>query len=337
MKKVMIGVALFLLFPLLRKPKIEEAVPQSVALTLHVTKKNQRQFIPYENAPLDFINIESSEPYTVSMDPITYGEDQELCFLIETASDTTTYCDVFDVVNPNDTLGYDYRQDVSTIVQTYYTKQGIDPSSIAYFYYDPQTGEEVITNPDQVFLAASTVKVPLSMLYIDLIEEGIYSYDSLVGGMTIRDLITASIRYSNNETTEILFSNYGTFSQYREALKKYADVWYPETFHQGNEITSAYALEMMKYLFSHQERYQFIIDEMLRSTQDSYFRAQDLVDVAHKYGSYLGYEHDIAIFQSEDPFLAGVYSTQVVNAPHVIGDLGAIFYEYHQYHEQNKS
>lgn len=301
--------------------------------TIEVSSIQKRNYLLTHYDERDFINITSSLPYTVEHSTIENKNAlQELCFTIRNEHESIVYCDTYQTIPYEESLGYDYSKELSLLVEEVLLDYEIDPSSIAYFYVDPILDETITYQKDRYFLAASTIKVPLIMLYLDFIDKGIYTLQDTIYGIPISTLLTSAIRYSNNEATEYLFTALGSFEYYHSLLQHYADVDYPEDFLTSNSITVEYAMHVMMYLYEHQEPYEYLLNELQLSTENSYFRDQLPIElVSHKYGSYEGYEHDIGIFNTEEPFLAGIYTQDIQDAPSFIGVLGRLFYEYHEY------
>lgn len=49
---------------------------------------------------------------------------------------------------------------------------------MSFFYYNTVTHETLLYREDEMMLAASTIKVPVVMAWIDLIEQGVVSWDT---------------------------------------------------------------------------------------------------------------------------------------------------------------
>lgn len=311
----------------------EEPMDSSMALPkpLEYEVIEKHRYVLEANDASDFIKVDGD----TSVELVTLLEQgglQEVCFEISNSETSESLCQEFDVVLKADTLGYDYRLSLTEILDSFFNEYGIS-TNVSYFYHNLSSGENYLYNPEQVYLAASTIKVPLSMLYFDLINNGELSLNSYVGGYLLEDLIYDAIAYSGNDSTEVLLVGYGEFTRYREALKKYADITYWDSFNYTNEINALYAYEMLKYLVDNRDDYQLILDFMYESTQEGYLRSYVDVDMAHKYGSYMGNEHDIAILNTEEPLILGVYTYGFNEYGSMfIGYLGRIMYEYYLYH-----
>ena len=57
------------------------------------------------------------------------------------------------------------------------SKNGLNSSNFGFFFYNINTREYYFYNEDKYFTAASTVKVPVAMLYYDKINAGEISED----------------------------------------------------------------------------------------------------------------------------------------------------------------
>ncbi|MGL5978982.1 MAG: serine hydrolase [Erysipelotrichaceae bacterium] len=270
----------------------------------------------------------------------SYGNEQEVC------EDKT-------IVLKEETLGWDYYQPLETLVSAFAQAKGIASNQLGLFYVHTQSQEEVLIQGDLAMQAASTIKVPLNMLYYDAIAKGErrlsdtimytayadtgedYNTSYYIPGakVPLEYLLSQSIQISDNVATNVLMMDLGSFTRYRTMLQDYADVSYPAGFLSQNLLTPHYMMEVMKHLYANQTVYADLIDDMLHTTQQSYFKAYvDEVDIAHKYGDYAGYNHDIGIIYTEEPFLLGIFTYDIDEAHLLIGELCQLVYEYHLYH-----
>lgn len=267
------------------------------------------------------VSVDANVPVDIRFIPETLeiGE-QEVCVEVQYHRISKQACAQV-IVLPKATL----REEFMALSERF----GANVEDVSMFYYDFETKETLMVNEDTWMLAASTIKVPLSMLYIDMIEQGELTYDTWLIDDTIENHIYNALVYSSNEATASLILGFSSFYAYREALTRYSSQDYPAAFYEENLTNAKYMYDVMNTLF-HNPTYQYIIDCMIASTQDAYFReyVDDLV-IAHKYGDYAGFENDMGIFYAKEPFMAGVFTNNVNGSIEMIGQMGLLFEEYH--------
>ena len=59
-----------------------------------------------------------------------------------------------------------------SILSSFLEAYGLNEENFSFFYYNTFTQETYLYNPDTLFTAASTVKVPVNMLYYDAVNSG---------------------------------------------------------------------------------------------------------------------------------------------------------------------
>ncbi|WP_097028429.1 serine hydrolase [Clostridium peptidivorans] len=125
------------------------------------------------------------------------------------------------------------------IDQKLYSILGTLEGEVGIYFEDIQTGEKILINPDSVFSAASTVKIPLVSLLFQEVSEGKINLNDIielseenrVGGTgiiknldkrykpTVLDLATLAIIVSDNAATNQLVDLVGGL----EGITKYCD------------------------------------------------------------------------------------------------------------------
>ncbi len=182
-------------------------------------------------------------------------------------------------------------------------------------------------------VAASTYKLPLNMYYYDLERNGEISSTANIRGYALDYAHRQSIVYSNNDVSDAMFLNLGSFRHYRELMAQYYDQEYPEIFYKKNRINSAYMVAILKRIYENSANYTELIGYMKEANPGQYFKAnEEPYEVAHKYGSYEGAVNDVGIIYTETPFYLAAYTQGVANAGALLGRLAALTTEYMNYH-----
>ncbi|MCC8072691.1 MAG: class A beta-lactamase-related serine hydrolase [Clostridiales bacterium] len=236
---------------------------------------------------------------------------------------------------------------VKSTVASIIAENGLSEENFAFFYYNTDTYEYYFFNEDTYFTAASTIKVPITMLYYDMINSGEISADdtllyasdcyeagdgqtastySVLDYVPIDFLLEQSIVYSDNTAINILIKNLG-YSNCRQSISEYApDIDFPEDFYSSNITSAQYGYEIMSYLYENADDYETLISDMKESSYGEYLKKYLDVDVAHKYGSYNGYVHDYGIVYADTTYLIGVFTSGVTEAAELIAQISLDIY-----------
>ena len=236
-------------------------------------------------------------------------------------------------------------QEVKKLIFQIMKDNGLNSSNFGFFFYNINTREYYFYNENKYFTAASTVKVPVAMLYYDKINAGeitkedtlLYkssAYEAGAGDVTLKYKAGTNIPYSvllkelivnsDNTANNILIGNIG-FDKYRFEIAKYSDRELSSKFYDSNVTCSAYSYDVIKYLYKHSDEYQELIENMKKSSYGKYLKEYLDYDVAHKYGSYNGYVHDYGIIYGKDTYIVGVFTKGKNNADKLIANIGKRF------------
>lgn len=73
-----------------------------------------------------------------------------------------------------------YEKSPSAFLSEFMAQYGLDESNFSMAYYNTQNGELIAFNEDKLMLAGSTYKLPLNMLYCDLLKSGELTEDAVI-------------------------------------------------------------------------------------------------------------------------------------------------------------
>ena len=238
-------------------------------------------------------------------------------------------------------------EEVKSLIETIKLENSLTVDNFSFFYYNLKTKEYYLDNGDKWFTAASTIKVPIAMLYYDKVnnkevtfdttylyrasdyEEGdgmtAYTYDA-GDSIPLSFLLEQMIEKSDNTATNVLTNALGGRAKYIGDTLKYVDekigLQVPENFYNENITSAKYGHGIMNYIYNHPEEYAGLIDHMKKSSYGSYLKKYITdYDVAHKYGSYEGNIHDYGIVYGKEPYLIGVFTKSVPDAEELIANI----------------
>ena len=213
-------------------------------------------------------------------------------------------------------------EEIKTLITEIKTANNLTADNFAFFYYNPQTQKYYFDNQDKYFKGASTVKVPVAMIYYDKIRNGDLTEKSTLqytsddyeagGGTTastynvgnyipISFLLEQSIINSDNTAVNILIDGIG-YRKSRELMAKYSDEEFIDDFYTSNLTKASFGFDIINHIYQNQENYQELIGYMKQSSFGEYLKKYITeYDVAHKYGSYAGNVHDYGIVFADRP------------------------------------
>lgn len=123
-------------------------------------------------------------------------------------------------------------------IEAYLKENDIDHEKVSYCITDLKHNIKYSMNEKEEFVAASTYKLPLAMLYYDMVNEGKYDLDTTFtyksymhedGGVIssdygigsqipLKDILDIMIIYSDNDAGHILYENLGGWKEYKKAM-----------------------------------------------------------------------------------------------------------------------
>ncbi len=223
-----------------------------------------------------------------------------------------------------------------------------DRLGIAVYNFEEQT--EYTWQDDLEFIAGSTYKLPLAMLYYDMIDSKELSLDSVIpytsymgdessgiissqypvgSEVPLSELLYELIVHSDNSAGYILYEELGGWQSFKDLCLKYTNKSMDDEFSEENVMTPGYLEDVLKYLYTHKEKYTDLIENMAASQPNQYLDYVIQVGMPQKYGSY-----DIHLcaggFVEENvsPYCICIFTTGLGGAEQIMGDLNEICYNY---------
>lgn len=227
---------------------------------------------------------------------------------------------------------------------------------IGLVYYDFSTKSTIEINEDKIFYAASTVKVPVNMVYYNMAAEntinlsqklafsktdyengtGIMQNLSKIYPTEIQTLLDYSIKYSDNIAANMLIRNIGLRNIKLDFNKIIGNV----VDHKSNYTTPKEMIKYLQFLFLNPGNniyYQHLI-EVMKQTEfhDRLDKYIPEMLTAHKIGNFCklikgkeyDYVNDIGIIYTDKPYAIAVYTENMDNANDVIADISKMIYDY---------
>ena len=230
----------------------------------------------------------------------------------------------------------DEKQGWDALIEDFLAEHDIDPDTVTLGYYNTVTGEEHYFRGDEMMTAASVKKVPLNMYYAEKVANGDITWETTYGSLPYSEAQELSLRYSNNEYTDILINAIGTYPEYRRAMCPYIGVDPDEQefgFFTVNELSARQAIYCLKLLQSDPERYPGVYDNMLLASPGEYFEQYtEEYEIAQKYGWYVVDNHNcincVGIVELDEPILLAIFTDNCRMGKNILGEYCALMCEY---------
>lgn len=265
-------------------------------------------------------------------------------------------------------LYFDYANlSLEDTVKAYLAERGIDQSQVAFSYKNTKTNETFSMNDTQPMTAASTYKLPLGMLIIDQVDAGkidmseevnytgideitgVPDYPLYIAGfgetMNWTEILDNALIHSENVPAYIMADRLGGFKEAYKKIEKFGkskgDI---KTIDHdaGNKTTTDYYIQVLDYLWKHQDKYAPIIDRLDASfTNQWYEQYVNWVRVSQKPGYSQEALNVNALVEEEVPYLISIYTaglggsneyTTEINAYgyNQVADLAYVVNEWHR-------
>ena len=231
----------------------------------------------------------------------------------------------------------DFSQEtLGEVIERYLLSRRLFGNRVTIGWYDLESGEEWYRNGDVFLEGASTFKLPLAMLYADKIAEGELTLDDTVGHYVLRDALEAMLVYSNNPVARTLRAHLTPDEEeFKRMLIPYSGLdesELPAGYFRSNNFSPRFLIGTLRTLYDDPERYGVLIDYLKQARPSQYFSLyRDGVEVAHKYGSDVGYICDTGIIYAERPFLLCVMTCNVGGGQIILGEIARIAMDYAEY------
>lgn len=230
-------------------------------------------------------------------------------------------------------LYYDYaNMTLSQVVEAFMADQGIESSQIAFSYKNTKTNEQYSMNDTQPMTAGSTYKLPLNMLVMDEVNKGKLSlterfditnteyeyqgeHDNYVaafgGSMTIPEMQEYSLVYSENTPAYALAERLGGMEKFYGMLDKYGkSKGEVKTIQMhGNKTTTDYYIQVLDYLWKHQEDYKDILKYLGESFPEYYYKTYNQGLTIYQKPGYVREALNVdAVVMEDTPYLIAIYT-----------------------------
>jgi len=256
---------------------------------------------------------------------------------------------------------------LNQVVEAFMADQGIESSQIAFSYKNTKTNEQFSMNDTQPMTAGSTYKLPLNMLVMDEVNKGKLSlterfditnteyeyqgeHDNYVaafgGSMTIPEMQEYSLVYSENTPAYALAERLGGMEKFYGMLDKYGkSKGEVKTIQMhGNKTTTDYYIQVLDYLWKHQDNYKDILHYIGESFPNEYYKTYLPNLTIYQKPGYVREALNVdAIVMEDTPYMVAIYTRYLggstENSDEISGwglqQLGMLSYVINEWHRVN--
>lgn len=233
------------------------------------------------------------------------------------------------------TYSGDFSSDsLEQIIEQYLTDSNIKSEKFSMGFYDTVTGEEYYYNGDVYMEAGSMFKLPMNMIFAEMVYNGELGWEDIVGNHQLLAGMEQSLVYSNNGVSYSMLTALGKKTQQqRENLARFSEEELDQVFYKKNFFTPKYMISVLKTLYANEGgRYDRVLEFMEQANPTLYFRYYDQpYTVAHKYGSWDGNLNDSGIIYGPHPILLVVFTKGVTHNMDTLAQVCRIAADYSTY------
>lgn len=239
-------------------------------------------------------------------------------------------------------------ESISKEIEEYLKENEIDHDEVSYCITDLKHNIKYSMNENEEFVAASTYKLPLAMLYYDKVNDGTYTLDSTfiyqanmheddgmissrygIGSeISLEELLDCMILYSDNDAAHILYENLGGWESYKEAMRKYTDSVSENYYTEDNITTSNTMNDVVTYLYTHKKDYKDLIENMKKAEPDKYLDKDIQQNMPQKYGSYDYAQNSVGFVETKNPYSIVVLTSLGDKGEDVMAKINSIVYSH---------
>ena len=208
---------------------------------------------------------------------------------------------------------YDFSNGLDSAVGAYLASHStLNENSFSMGFYNTVTGESWYYNPDTYFVGGSVYKLPLCMLYADMLAEGTRQNSDRVGNYTISYAMQLAMVNSSNEAADALVDGlHLDYRTYRQQAAGYSGLdidSIPESYYTDNTYSPRFMIGVLQRLYENSEHYNEILFWMTQANPNEYFRLNPSpYTIAQKYGSYTHCDAAVGIVYAPQPYLLAVF------------------------------
>lgn len=250
----------------------------------------------------------------------------------------TTDDDVREPYTHTHTRAQDTDEYFDGVMRELLTRYGAKEENVYAGYLNLVTGEEHYWQGDEFVIAASMYKVPLNMMVAEKISKGELVWDEKYVNVPYDEVLEQTLLYSSNEWAMFLWSEFGSYADYRRAIAPYMGIdteTVEAAYFDNNEFTPRQMIHCLKLLYDEPDRFPRILETMKRAEPERFFRLNEQrFEIAHKYGYVTDwswvYMNDCGIVFTDEPIAIVMFTVNVDEQEALLSDFCTAMCDYTQ-------
>lgn len=220
--------------------------------------------------------------------------------------------------------------ELDELMAPFVEKHELDETNFGLAFLYTGTNESYFMNGDNFMYAASMYKVPLCMLVAEKVSSGELRQEDSFHSVPITRIEEYCIIGSNNKLAAAAYNGFRPHTA--ELLTKYSGMSIDElpSDYRNQFYSPRFMLNTLQTLYEEPERFPHIIECMLQTQPENYFRQtlEGQYEVAQKYGQYTGLLHNAGIIYTPTPIILVVMTNRVEGSMELIGEMAKLFADY---------
>lgn len=242
-------------------------------------------------------------------------------------------------------------QQYGALIDDYLKKKNLSTDHVAIELYNFKNKEHFALNENKYFTAASTYKLPLAVIYYDMLRKGSVKNDysiklkdseviepygigaCAVGcNINVHDLLNPMIISSDNTAAHVLFDALGGFTHYKELVCENINIAKdPAYIAEGNLICSRILTAFAKKIYENQADYEALLCNMQKAEPVHYLNLLPPMHnvMVQKYGSYAEALNSVGLQLKGPEQYSLVVLTNLGGAgEQILGEISALTYAF---------
>lgn len=243
-----------------------------------------------------------------------------------------------------------FNKELEKLITNYLTNNNISMDNIGIYITNYEENEYYELNSELNYIAASVYKLPLAMIYYEMINDNAIELDTLLtfseyhyeyGGpiaenynfgdqISVEILLHNMILHSDNSAGHILFENLGGWEAFKILATDYSDTQQDEVFFSENVLNANYINDVLLYLYNNQSKFETLIEDLGEAEPDNYLNLNNHKLAIQKYGTYGNALNSAGIVFENSPYSICIFTNIGIDNEYILSDINKIVFDYYK-------
>ncbi|AXY24545.1 hypothetical protein CL176_00050 [Suicoccus acidiformans] len=231
--------------------------------------------------------------------------------------ETSPYNEALMRVNGLEPLDVDKFDSIDALIYQLIEDYQINPENLSIAYTNLVDGDSFFLNEHQPRIAGSIYKFPLVAIYLEEVQAGNLTFDTIIPNTvpyespdgsqgyfeaSLQTLMDESILYSNNDSAwTLLYYLFHSWPGFQEALVEFSEYYeLPIEYYGDNYMTAVEIDNSLRKVANNPDTYGYLIDLMHNAEPPQLFTSYIQTGMANKYGRIDEMINDAGIYYEDD-------------------------------------